>query len=106
MRLRVLANFAFDPQIFTAHRQADSDPFRRCAQDYDRGIASMPPHVISPCGLRDFTTWAARATSLRPCSGHEMLDDSGIIHMNGRLYDAELGRMLSADPYVQVPEHA
>ena len=26
-----------------------------------------------------------------------------IVH---RLYDAELGRMLSADPYVQVPEHA
>jgi RHS repeat-associated protein len=35
-----------------------------------------------------------------------MLDDSGIIHMNGRLYDAELGRMLSADPYVQVPEYS
>ena len=26
--------------------------------------------------------------------------------MNGRLYDAELGRMLSADPYVQVPEYS
>ncbi len=60
-----------------AFRQADSDPFRRSAQDYDRGY-----------------------------TGHEMLDDSGIIHMNGRLYDAELGRMLSADPYVQVPEYS
>jgi RHS repeat-associated protein len=35
-----------------------------------------------------------------------MLDDSGLIHMNGRLYDAELGRMLGPDPYVQVPEYS
>ena len=26
--------------------------------------------------------------------------------MNGRLYDPELGRMLSPDPYVQVPEYS
>ncbi len=37
-------------------------------------------------------------------TGHEMLDDFGLIHMNGRIYDPELGRMLSPDPYVQVPE--
>ena len=35
---------------------------------------------------------------------HEMLDDFGLIHMNGRIYDPELGRFLSCDPYVQVPE--
>jgi hypothetical protein len=27
-----------------------------------------------------------------------------LIHMNGRLYDPELGRMLSPDPFVQIPE--
>ncbi|MFD0893724.1 VCBS repeat-containing protein [Luteolibacter ambystomatis] len=37
-------------------------------------------------------------------TGHEMLDDFGLVHMNGRIYDAELGRFLSADPYVQAPE--
>ncbi|GAA5484840.1 hypothetical protein Hsar01_04090 [Haloferula sargassicola] len=37
-------------------------------------------------------------------TGHEMLDDFGLVHMNGRIYDPELGRMLSPDPYVQVPE--
>jgi hypothetical protein len=26
--------------------------------------------------------------------------------MNGRIYDPELGRMLSPDPYVQVPEYS
>jgi hypothetical protein len=37
----------------TPYRQNDTDPFRRSAQDYDRGIASVPPHGTSPCGLRD-----------------------------------------------------
>jgi RHS repeat-associated protein len=75
---------AFDPwgeraNVATASpfRQNDADPFRRSAQDYDRGY-----------------------------TGHEQLDDSGLIHMNGRIYDPELGRMLSPDPYVQVPEYS
>ncbi len=34
-------------------------------------------------------------------TGHEMLDELGLIHMNGRIYDPLLGRFLSADPTVQ-----
>ncbi len=37
----------------------------------------------------------------RGFTGHEQLDATGLIHMGGRVYDAELGRFLSADPYVQ-----
>jgi len=33
-------------------------------------------------------------------TGHEMLDDMGIIHMNGRIYDPHIGRFLQADPHV------
>lgn len=33
-------------------------------------------------------------------TGHEQLDPVGLIHMNGRVYDAELGRFVSADPFV------
>ena len=33
-------------------------------------------------------------------TGHEMLDDMGIIHMNGRIYDPRIGRFLQADPHV------
>ena len=36
-------------------------------------------------------------------TGHEMLDDVGLIHMNGRVYDPELGRMLSPDPIIGNP---
>ena len=65
------------PFTLAAFRQADADPFRTSARDYDRGY-----------------------------TGHEQLDDSGLIHMNGRIYDPELGRMLSPDPVVQVPEYS
>ena len=32
-----------------------------------------------------------------------MLDEVGIIHMNGRIYDAKLGRFLQADPFIDKP---
>jgi len=36
-------------------------------------------------------------------TGHEQLDNVGLIHMNGRVYDPTLGRFLSADPNIQAP---
>ncbi len=39
----------------------------------------------------------------RGFTGHEMLDAVGLVHMNGRVYDPEIGRFLSADPFVQSP---
>ncbi len=43
----------------------------------------------------------ASANTNRGFTGHEQLDGLGLIHMGGRVYDAELGRFLSADPFVQ-----
>lgn len=37
----------------------------------------------------------------RGYTGHEMLDQVGLVHTNGRIYDARLGRFLQADPFVQ-----
>ena len=42
----------------------------------------------------------------RGFTGHEHLDEVGIIHMNGRIYDPKLARFLQADPFVQFPSHA
>lgn len=39
-------------------------------------------------------------------TGHEMLNEVDIIHMNGRIYDPTLGRFLQADPYIQAPENS
>ena len=40
----------------------------------------------------------------RGFTGHEHLDRTGLIHMNGRIYDPRLGRFLSPDPVVGDPD--
>lgn len=40
----------------------------------------------------------------RGYTGHEHLPQFGLINMNARLYDPALGRFLSPDPYVQIPD--
>ena len=53
------------------------------------------------------TTWQDSALALssaetrRGFTDHEQLDDFGLVHMNGRVYDPRLGRFLSPDPFVQ-----
>jgi RHS repeat-associated protein len=37
---------------------------------------------------------------------HEMLDEVGLIHMNGRVYEPALGKFMSADPMVTYPSRA
>jgi len=39
----------------------------------------------------------------RGFTGHEMLDQLDLVHMNGRIYDPLVGRFLSADPILQDP---
>jgi RHS repeat-associated protein len=36
-------------------------------------------------------------------TGHEHVQEVGLIHMNGRMYDATLARFISADPHIQAP---
>jgi RHS repeat-associated protein len=60
-------------------------------------------------GFRRTTDWQAqqpssyRSTVSRGFTDHEELDDFGLVHMNGRVYDPGIGRFLSADPFVQAP---
>jgi RHS repeat-associated protein len=49
----------------------------------------------------DWTSIAA--VTHRGFTSHEQLDNVGLIHMNGRVYDPTIGRFLSADPVVQAP---
>ncbi len=60
---------------------------RRGADNWN-SIAGSPISLASVNTTRGFT-------------GHEQLDDVGLVHMNGRVYDPQLGRFLSADPQVQ-----
>ena len=59
-----------------------------------------------------FDTWGKRiplagdpTTTHHGFTGHEHLDDVGLIDMNGRVYDPVLGRFMSADPYIQAPDN-
>lgn len=59
---------------------------------------------------RAVSTWVNSLTlvsaySDRGFTDHEHLEDFGLIHMNGRIYDPLLGRFLSADPNVQSPKN-
>ena len=70
------------------------DPWgaRRNAFNWNEALADISQfHVsVKPITTRGFT-------------GHEMVDEMEIIHMNGRIYDARLGRFLQADPVIQAP---
>lgn len=44
-------------------------------------------------------------TTPRGFTGHEMIDGTDIVHMNGRIYDHQLGRFLQADPIIQEPNN-
>lgn len=48
----------------------------------------------------DYSTIASTTRRGYTDAFHEMLDNVGLIHMNGRVYDPVIGRFLSADPVV------
>jgi RHS repeat-associated protein len=80
----VLDNLAFEP--FGSRK----------TKDWTANISSTELNA-----LLDLDWDHARKT--RGFTGHEHLDRTGFIHMNGRVYDPVLGRFLSPDPIVQLP---
>lgn len=72
---------------------------RRSASDWQTVIANEHKELIK--NLSAFSV-INRITN-RGYTGHEMVDAVGIIHMNGRIYDAKLARFLQADPFIQAP---
>lgn len=56
-----------------------------------------------PNGSLIVDTNAAHTTD-RGFTGHEHLDDVGIVHMNGRTFDPLIGRFMQADPLIQDPD--
>lgn len=71
------------------------DPFGRARQ-------SNWENIDSTNGNPDWVAITLGHTSTG-YTGHEMLGDFELIHMGGRIYDPLVGRMLSADPFIQAP---
>jgi RHS repeat-associated protein len=57
---------------------------------YDLDIAKMQDLDVTNKNRRGFTD-------------HEHLNEQQLIHMNGRVYDYNLGRFMSVDPFIQSP---
>ncbi len=53
----------------------------------------------------EFITIVRSSSQPSGYTGHQMLDDVGLIHRNGRLYDPFLGRICAAAPFVQSPNN-
>lgn len=61
-------------------------------------------HTLEQLGWLQSTEFQSlKNETTRGYTGHEMLDEVGLIHMNGRVYDPLLARFMEADPFVQAP---
>jgi len=59
--------------------------------------------------LKNFTDYAGVnniGITRRGFTDHLHLDDVELIHMNGRVYDYNLGRFMSVDPFIQSPTNS
>jgi RHS repeat-associated protein len=57
----------------------------------------------SSFSLTRLFSFNAQATTRHGYTGHEMVDEVGLIHMNGRMYDPLIARFIQGDPMVQDP---
>lgn len=66
------------------------------------------PTLLTNLTAAEFTNISSKVDkpTTNSYTNHEMLDRTGFIHMNGRVYDPLLGRFLSPDPIVQDPDNS
>ncbi|MEO9898442.1 MAG: SpvB/TcaC N-terminal domain-containing protein [Paracoccaceae bacterium] len=69
-------------------------------------------YEYDPWGKKTQVSWLAKGkedfaegTFRRGYTGHEHLDNLNLVHMNGRVYDPDLARFVSADPTLQFPNY-
>ncbi|MDO6710202.1 RHS repeat-associated core domain-containing protein [Aliiglaciecola sp. 2_MG-2023] len=65
------------------------------------GIFGKPIDAGTGSILDSLSSWDGQ---YRGYTGHEQLVEQQLIHMNGRIYDYNLGRFMSVDPFIQMPE--
>jgi len=70
------------------------------------GARRDPDTWSGPCPCPDLQK--IKSVSRRGFTDHEMIggQSMGLIHMNGRVLDSNIGRFISADPFIQDPSHS
>ncbi|WP_351074871.1 RHS repeat-associated core domain-containing protein [Shewanella sp. CAL98-MNA-CIBAN-0140] len=66
-------------------------------------VFGRPRDIASGNSLLSGTSWQGVTKGY---TDHEHLIDQELIHMNGRIYDFNVGRFLSVDPFLQFPENS
>jgi RHS repeat-associated protein len=87
----LVERYAYDP--FGKRRFADGN------FDATNALYIDATHYVDQSATLALLT-STRGT-VRGFTGHEHLDDLGLIHMNGRMYDATIARFMQADPTIQ-----
>lgn len=89
-------------------------------KDHLGSITALTDETGTIAELNSFDAWGQRRNPMGPddplfpglsltsqitrgYTGHEQLDQVGLVHMNGRIYDPIIGKMMSADPTVPNP---
>ena len=86
---------AFDP--WGARRKVDRSTY---ALNVNRTGVWANSAMLATSAIAEYGKANKNAVTQRGFTGHEMVDEAGIIHMNGRIYDASIGRFLQADPNI------
>jgi len=76
------------------------DPFGRSSSAATSHSSDMANGNVS---LSKFTDLTETNRYRRGFTDHEHLNEQQLIHMNGRMYDYNIGRFVSIDPFIQAP---
>ena len=103
---------------YTVYQHRDHIGSIAAKTDTKDGSLTVRYHANEPWGRRQKDHWdgeifdtlegaeleAQTYATTRGFTDHEHLDEVGLIHMNGRVYDPIVGRFVSPDPWIQDPE--
>ena len=101
--------FYYRPSSTSGSTTVTSRTYYPCL-DHLGSIVKLVDSAGSVAYAATYDAWGRRTVSVNSLSfqrgytGHEHLDSFGLVNMNGRMYDPALGRFLSPDPYVQLPD--
>nr|WP_275442974.1 RHS repeat-associated core domain-containing protein [Pseudoalteromonas sp. OOF1S-7] len=100
---RATTRFMLDDHLGSTHVIADASGKKEQVMSFD--VFGARRNATN--WVRDFSDQSKFTSklTLRGYTGHEQMDEVGLVHMGGRIYDPILGRFLQADPMVQAPEN-
>jgi len=103
-----VAVYTYESDLTSNTRYLHADQLGSIDTITDEGGSVVERLSYDPFGQRRQSNWqdaTGPITSLTPYgyTGQEHIEEVGLIHMNGRVYDPQLGRFVSPDPFVQFP---